>query len=449
MRFRMSSLFVCIIHLFILIIVQNVGADGSEKRVFTLEESISEALINFSSIKVKREAIEGAIAVKNQARSAMLPKFTTTYGYTRLGDPQRLLNVDMGEGFPVIPRFETNTEENYQWKVSVEQLIFPMHALTEYYRFTKTGVDASKLEFEIEKLNLALRVKDAYFNVLKADKSFDVTKSAVTQLESHVNEARDFFEAGIIPVNDLLKAEVELANTKHSMTKAQNGSKLSRSAFNIILSRPINEPVEVVDILSYEPVELDFSKCADEAFTKRPEMKMIDVNMEGLEKRIRLSKYVNYYPMVKISADYIKAGDSPDVSGSDFHLPESWQATAALSWTFWQWGKSYYSVSEEKSKKRQLIYARSGLKDKIRLEVKEAILDIEEAEKNIPTTKKAVLQAEENLRVSNERYHSQLTTSTEVLDAQTLLTQARLNYYHSLYDYNLAKAKLQRAMGEY
>ena len=95
-----------------------------------------------------------------------------------------------------------------------------------------------------------------------------------------------------------------------------------------------------------------------------------------------------------------------------------------------------------------MIHSKAGIEDGIRFQVKEAVLYLEEAEKNIPTTQKAVLQAEENLRVSKERYRSQLTTSTEVLDAQTLLTQARLNYYNSLYDYNLAEARLQRAMGE-
>ncbi|MCD6298013.1 MAG: TolC family protein, partial [Deltaproteobacteria bacterium] len=69
--------------------------------------------------------------------------------------------------------------------------------------------------------------------------------------------------------------------------------------------------------------------------------------------------------------------------------------------------------------------------------------------KNIPTTSKAVEQAEENLRVSEERYKAQVTTSTEVLDAQTLLTEGRMNYYRALYDHNLAKARLRRAIGEY
>ena len=74
---------------------------------------------------------------------------------------------------------------------------------------------------------------------------------------------------------------------------------------------------------------------------------------------------------------------------------------------------------------------------------------MEEAEKNIPTTRKAVEQAEENLRVSEERYKAQVTTSTEVLDAQTLLTEGSMNYYRALYDHNLAKARLRRAIGQY
>ena len=81
-------------------------------------------------------------------------------------------------------------------------------------------------------------------------------------------------------------------------------------------------------------------------------------------------------------------------------------------------------------------------------DIKQAMLDLETADKNIAPTRKAVEQAEENLRVSQERYKAQVTTSTEVLDAQTLLNQVRMNYYNALYDHILAKAKLQRAIGE-
>jgi len=106
-------------------------------------------------------------------------------------------------------------------------------------------------------------------------------------------------------------------------------------------------------------------------------------------------------------------------------------------------------VRENESVKKELIQAKMSLEDSIRLEVKTALLDLETAEKNIPTTKKVITQGEENLRVNNDRYKAQVTTITEVLDAQTLLTQARVNYYKALYSHNLARARLRRAIGSY
>ena len=101
------------------------------------------------------------------------------------------------------------------------------------------------------------------------------------------------------------------------------------------------------------------------------------------------------------------------------------------------------------SLKKELFETRSLLEDDIRLEVKRAMLELETAEKNIPTTKKAIEQGEENLRVNEERYKAQVTTITEVLDAQSLLTRARVDYYRAIYNHYLAKAKLHRALGTY
>ena len=89
------------------------------------------------------------------------------------------------------------------------------------------------------------------------------------------------------------------------------------------------------------------------------------------------------------------------------------------------------------------------MEDSISFEVKDAIVRLQNAEENIPTTKKGVESGEENLRVNEERYKAQVTTITDVLDAQSLLTRARVNYYSALYNHNLAKARLMRAVGKY
>lgn len=428
----------------LLLILQTDSGLAQEKKVFyTLEESISDAFTNNWSLKAKRERIEQASDVQKQARAEFLPKLSTSYGYTRMSEARTFRSSLAGGGDIAI-----SSQDNYQWKGTVTQPVFTGFALISSYQLAKLGIDQSEMELELGRLDLALKVKGAYFGILEADKALEVARKAVESLESHVKVARNFYKVGMIPVNDLLKAEVELANTQHDLVKARNASRLARAAFNVVLSRPIDAEVEVEDILAYEKEEGVFEGYLEKALKDRPEMKLLDISLLQLEQEIRLARS-DHYPQIGLTYDYIKEGDEPDVSGSPFHDASRWEAMAVLSWTLWEWGKTHYSVKEKESVRKELLQTKKALEDNIRLELTDAVLGLEEAEKNIPTTRKAVEQAEENLRVSEERYKAQVTTSTEVLDAQTLLTQASTNYYSALYDYNLAKAKLQRAIGSY
>jgi len=433
--------------LFVSLVFQPGAALAQEKKVYTLEASIAEALENNWSLKAKKEKIDQAGNVRKQARAEFLPKLSTTYGYTRLSEVYKSAPVSLGLA-GTIPGRDQNSRDNYQWKGTVTQPVFTGFALTSSYRLAELGMDQSEMEVELEKLDLVLKVKEAYFDILGVDKTLGVAKKAVESLESHVKVASSFYKVGMIPINDLLKSQVELANAQQDMVKALNATKLTRANFNTILSRQINAPVELEDILVYKPEKGDLEDYMEKALENRPEIKLLDINIDQTDQQIRLVKSKNY-PEVALTYDYIKEGDHPNVSGSPYHDANSWEVMAGLKWTFWEWGKTYYEVREKLSLKKELIQTKKAVEDGIRLEIKDAMLALEEAVKNIPTTSKAVEQAEENLRVSEERYKAQVTTSTEVLDAQTLLTEGRMNYYRALYDHNLAKARLRRAIGEY
>ena len=441
-------------NLFILIsfmFYQDVYADGDSNRMYTLEESVREALAKNWTVKAKEEKIEESQFTMKAAKTDLYPTFSTTYGYTRLNEVQETEGSTITLPGPTvinIPGRELNALDNFQWKGTVTQPIFTGFALTSAYELAKLGIDVSELDLELEKLDLALQVKEAYFNILGADKAVNVAKSAVESLESHLKVARNFYEVGMIPINDLLKAEVELANAQNDLFKAENASKLARVSFSVLLSRPVDTNVQVEDILVYTPEFPDYDAYLKKALTNRPELKTIDINSRQIDEQVKLAKS-KYYPDIALTYSYVKEGDQLDVSGSEFHDSDSWQATVGLSWTFWNWGKTGYSVRQNESRKKQLMQTRKALEDGIKLELRKAILDLQEAEVSIPTAKKAVEQAEENLRVSEERYKAQVTTSTEVLDAQTLLSQARVNYYTALYTHNLAKAGLLRAIGDY
>jgi outer membrane protein len=420
-----------------------LSAAEEPKRIFTLEESISKAIAGSHKLRARQERMDQAEFAKNQARADFLPKLGTTYSYNRLSEA-RTFRSSLAQGTEI----EVSSQNNYRWSGIVRQPVFSGFALISNYKLAELGIDQSELEWELEKMDLVLAVKEAYFNVLAADKAVEVAEKDVESRTWTVKVARSFFDVGMIPINDVLRAEVELANTEQALVRLGNVAMVTRAQFNTVLVQPIQTPVTLEDILTHSPVKGEYEDFVDKALGNRPEIKILDVNILQTGQRIRLAKS-KYYPEVNLTYEYIKEGDDVSVSGSPFHDANRWEALAVLSWTFWEWGKTYYAGREQESVMRELVQTKYDVEDGIRLEVKDALLGLETAEKNIPTTEKAVKQGEENLRVNEERYKAQVTTITDLLDAQTLLAQARVNYYRALYDHNLAKARLERAIGKY
>lgn len=427
-------LFVSVVFLFL------SEATAGEKKVYTLDECVKEALANNWKLKAKREQVSQAEYVKNQARADLLPKLKTSYGYRRLGFDQEI--------FTSLGSFSVGSQDNYQWRGTVTQPIFTGFALISSYRLAELGIDQSELEVQTEELDLALNAKAAYFNILTADMAVETALKAEEALESHAEVARNFYKVGMIPINDLLESEVNASNAKHDLTSAKNQARLARSHFNAILSKPVNAEVEVAPIAVHNPEKGNFQEYVEIAFKNRPEIKLIDVNLLQTDQQITLQKS-KFYPEVVFTWDYIKEGDTPSVSGGDFHQASNWEAVVGMEWTFWEWGKTYYSVKQQQSVKNEVMKTKMELEEQIQLQVKDAVLDLQTAEEKIPITRKAVEQGEENLRVSQERYKAQVSTSTEVLDAQRYLTRARVNHFNALFDYHLARARLLRAMGAY
>jgi outer membrane protein len=420
-------------------------AAQDKKNYFTLEKSIAQALDNSYKIKARNERIEQANDIRKQSRAEFLPKLGTAYSYNRLSEPPiSRSSTLLGTQIPLV----VGTQDNYQWTWFLRQPLFTGFALLSNYRLAELGIDQSQLEMDLEKLDLVLRVKEAYFNILGADKAAEVAQTTVESLTQTVKVARSFFEVGMIPVNDVLKAEVELANTQQSLVRARNLAQTTRSTFNTVLVKPVNDPVEVEDILVFKPEAGEYDAYVKLALDNRPEIKILDVSLLQADQQIRLARS-KFYPEVGLTYQYISQGDSASVSGSPYVDANHWEALVVANWTFFEWGKTYYSSREKESLKRQIQETKSDVEDGIRLQVKQSMLDLDSSAKNIPVTQKGIEAGEENLRVNAERYKAQVSTITDLLDAQTLLARARLDYYRALYDHNQAKARLDRALGSY
>jgi len=182
------------------------------------------------------------------------------------------------------------------------------------------------------------------------------------------------------------------------------------------------------------------------AYQNRFEIKIADLNLEIAEREVNIAKK-DLYPSINLEGAYYKIGTDWDVDGGDgISDPDGWSISAIASWNFWEGGRTYYGVKEKVSRLSQAKHDKEELYDNVRLEVKRSYLKARESEINITTIKKAIEQAKENLRISEEQYRHQVATSTDVLDAQTLLSKTMTNYYNALYDFKIAKAALHRVI---
>jgi outer membrane protein TolC len=414
----------------------------------TLEASIDIALKKSIVINIAKEGSKSATAQKKEAFTGFLPQFNTSYTYERLNTAPYMKFVDVPPPLNMLNGSEliAGTQNNYNWAIEAKQPLFAGGGILANYQASMIGEDAARLEETAKYQDVVQEVKIAYFNILRAQRIQDAARQSVEMLSAHRDVAQDYFNVGMIPKNDLLHAEVELANGKQAFVRAKNAVELAKSSLNTVLKRKIFTPVEVVDILVYHPLNQSFEECLNVAQQARPELKISSLRAAQAEKLVRVAQS-NYFPTLSLVGNYSRFGDNPSVSGSDYQNQESWYVMGVASWNFWEWGKTKFRVDASKAKENQALEATKELNDQITLEIKNAYLILQETESQIIVWQKVIEQAEENFRISEERYKERVATSTEVLDAQTLLTKAKSEYANALGDYNVNYAKLQRAMG--
>lgn len=412
---------------------------GEGSRTFTLEESIAMALERSLHIRSAREAVQESESARKESFTSFLPTLSTSYGYRRLDETPTMT-------FPVIGERTVGTRDNYVWSLDLSQPVFTGGALRGSYDLAARGVDISKLRETTTIQDVVLDVRESYFAILTAERVRDVALQAVEQLRAHRDTARSFYDVGVIPRNDLLHAEVELAQGIQNLTVAENALALAKARFNTVLRRDIGDPVAVEDILTYVPFSKDLDACLKEAMARRSELQIYELQVQQTERAVGVARS-GLYPSVSVSANYSRYGDTPGVKGSSYSEKDDWHLMAAAKWNVWQWGKTRHAVDASRRRVEQARNARDNVTDMVALEVKDAYLRLREAEHRIAVTETAVIQAEENYRLNVERYREQVGTTTEVIDAQTLLTRARSNYFNALSAYHLALGGLERSMG--
>ena len=418
---------------------------GNQTLPLSITESITLALDRNPALAGAEHSVRGADFERKAARTDFLPKISTEHSYTRY-DETPYAKSPAGEFGPAAMKYKTGTRGRYQWNTSITQPVFAGGALVSSYQIARLGLDIARQNRDMARQDIILQVRQAYFTILKAEKLQAVALQAVTQVQSHVEVAKAFYEEQMVPQNDYLQSQVWLAQTQQDLIRAENSLQVAKAGFNTVLSRHINEPVAVQDVLACTPEAVSLDDFLRQAAAQRPEMKEAELCVEKARSGVSLAQS-SYFPSLDLIGNYQKAGEHARMSGSPYEDDEVWTVSTMLRWDVWEWGRKSYKVGAGRAELSRWQEQKRRVADAVALEVKDAYLSVIEAEKNIGVARTAIAHAEENFRINKEQYAEQMATTTDVLDAQTMLTGAQSNYYSALSDYHIARAMLDRAAG--
>ncbi|GFO66928.1 protein CyaE [Geomonas limicola] len=393
----------------------------------TLGECLKSAARNNQALKTA--SLESRVAAQNEriAASGYLPRVDASGGYTAQLDAQ---GMSVG-GFSA----PTQQADYGFFSLSVEQSLYDFGRTASRLEQARAVSEATRQGYRSQEQEVFLQVVQAFYGILENEKFLAAADEEVHQMEGHLKDATSKYSQGVVTRNDVLQAEVKLANSKQRRLdiarRLENGWLLLNhltgrqdSGRGTLEDQP---PAQAV------PAAKDELAVRPDVLAARLELTAASAAVNEQASGLRPEFYLH------VGADYTQ----------NRYLKEPVIMAATVGVRF-----NLFDGFATSARLRQAVESRSRGEERLRqveqeaqLEYQTAHNDLKVALERIGTCEKAVGQAEENLRLNRGRYEEQMGTSTDVIDAQTLLTQARSDFFQASFDARVAQARVQKALG--
>jgi outer membrane protein len=391
-----------------------------------LEQCTAIALERHPNLKASTGALKASESRVGQAKSGYYPQISLSSGYQRIDSTS-------------LPGSNPDLYNQYTSSVNLGVTLFDFGKTATQVRIQDLAVNASRADLQDTISQVVLNVKNAYYNLLLAERNRDVAIDTMRQFQQHLAQANAFFRIGTKPRFDVTKAEVDLGNARLSVLKGENAVRIARVTLKDAMGIPESPDFAVVDNLDFHKGALNLEEALGMAFSNRPDLRSIVARREAAESAIDLARK-GYYPVLSGSAGY-------GYSGTAFPLEKGWNAGATLGFPLFTGLSTKYQVDEAKANLEVLKANEEALRQAVRLDVQQAFLNLQDAADQISVAELTVRQALENFDLASGRYRAGLGSPIEVADATITLNNAKSALNTSLYSGKAAQAILEKATG--
>jgi outer membrane protein len=424
----------------------SIALAQSPPEALTLAVAVRLALERNPEILVARAQLEELKGKITEVRADAFPQVTMQGFGLRLRDPS-ILNSASFDKLPdefrqaLVPR----GANLFDVGVMVTQPLYTAGKVGTAIKLALEGQREKESALEAVRQRVAFKVFQAFHDLLLAQANLDVVRETRQQREKHLEQARSRFALGVATETDVLRSQVNLANTEPERIRAENTLRLARAALNNLIVVDLDAPTVIEGKLDYRPWALPvMAELQAQAQAARPEIlvgqrlvqeaKLLG-SLARAENRLRVDMEGRYGYNVR---------DPQNLFHQNF---ARWNITFSFKLPFYDGGRKKGQVVQADSRLRAAEQNLAQLVNNVKLEIKAAEDDMQSSAESIAAARLNVSQAEKVLAMMQANYQYGAATTLDVVDSQTALTIARNAEINATYQYQVAKGRLRLAAG--
>ncbi len=420
-------------------------AGAAESRPLTVEQAVEMGLSYSKALKASTEKAEGAEAKARENASFRWPAFKFSGAYTRLS---KVPPFEIDLAFLGLGRFIINPTllNAYNMQLTVQQPLFTGFQLAGLSDLGRFEARAAREELRKDESDMALSVRTAYWTVYKAKDLKRLVDDNAALVEAHLKDVRNFFDQGLASQNDVLKVQVQLSSVQVMQLQAANGVTLAMMALDSLIGLPINTEIQILSSVrepAPEPASLD--SLLSRALDRRPEVKTMDFQIKAAEAGVKIANS-GRYPQVFLVGNFYVSRPNERIMPIEDKFRNTWDLSLAVSFDVWNWNRAGHQARQARALLAQAENGAAQLKDGVVLEVSQNYFALEQQKMAVKLAADTVSQAEENYRVTGNRFKAGLALNSDLLDAEVALLQAQIGHSQALVDCEVLRARLAKSV---
>ena len=420
-----------------LALLSSASAAAGESRVVTVDEAVAMAIAQNAALQAARARLEAGQAAASSTARRLAPAI-------HLGDEFQHYNSTFDAAISPVASFRVRGRDTNMFTVAADQPLLGLLRLSADYSGQQESAEAGAAQVESAELSLRQAVETLYLRVFEAKALEGTALASEREINDRLDVARAQLATGVLTEADVLRVQVAAANARQQAIQAHSQELVARAGLLALMGLPADDTgvtfAEPKSLLESGQKPPEAAAAQDQALSGRPEILQTRLSLQVGEHQRRARLYA-LLPEIDLEGAYLRSYGQVIVPTNSAFIGLN------AKWAIWEWGASYAAYRASQAQARAAAFDLENQKQQIRAEVTSTMAQLDAAASAISVAEQAITSAQEAYRVTDAQLQAGTATTTDLLEAQSALTQARLNYLRAQYELAISRVNLRRALG--